>query len=115
MRDWDTDIEYMKSDYIAGKSLQDIGDIYGITRERVRQLFVKYGFEYRRSHIEAGIKWRVNKQEINGYNIDDVYKIYQHGASLSFIAAELNISPMTLWHRFKDNGLALRAVGRHKR
>lgn len=114
MRNWDTDIEYMKSDYIAGKSLEDIGILYGVTRERVRQLFVKYGFEYRRSKVEAAEKLRINIHEVNGYNIDDVYKIYQRGATLAYIANELNVSAMTIWKRFKDNGFKMRPSGVRK-
>ena len=41
-------LDAMKAQYAAGDSLQDIGDRYGITRERVRQLFKRAGVEMRR-------------------------------------------------------------------
>lgn len=57
-------VESMKSFIVSGKSLQEVGDIFGISRERVRQILAKNGFTYRSG--------KDKNEEANYWGYDDV-------------------------------------------
>ncbi len=77
--------------YEQGASLQDIGDEFGITRERVRQLFNNAGLKTR-STMEAGML----KRETGRERVEEILESFYRLKDMRLVALELEIARRTV-------------------
>src|SRR5574343_1056539 len=85
--------------YRANDTLQAIGDDFGISRERVRQIVIQAGETPRRHlrDLSAGIA------------------MYAEGKSMADIADALNCGQQSVAGFLRRNGVAIRPVGRPRK
>lgn len=74
----------------TGKTLQQVGDVYGITRERVRQILVKNG-------IDERFLWAFHNSGLG----EKARELYRNGESAEVMAAELGYSYQSILTGFE--------------
>lgn len=81
---WEDEVPKLKQFAEEGKSLQYVGDIYGVTRERMRQIYKKFG-------ITSGLKVRKKNREAAWYRKrGDKNQDYYSVKRLKFSAKKYN-------------------------
>ncbi len=73
----------MHAVYQDGATLEEVGKRYGITRERVRQLFKKAGLKTRRRQETLELKRRRDP------TVAEMYALYEQGATLKEVGPQL--------------------------
>lgn len=85
--------------YLSGYTLAEVGEHYGITRERVRQIVARRSDE---RHYGARKRMLMNEK------VRSAYEAMQNGSTMEVEAEKLGLAPKTLYSRFLDLGLTLR-------
>jgi hypothetical protein len=85
--------------YLEGYTLQEVGQHYGISRERVRQIIVK-----RSSDRHYGARKRMLMNE----RVRKAYEAMQNGSTMEAEAEKLGLMPKSLYSRFLAQGMTLR-------
>jgi DNA-binding CsgD family transcriptional regulator len=90
----DNDIQAMMTLYRGGYTLERIGEVFGITRERVRQLLVRDMADYKDTKHRNFAAWvDRQKRQFTPAEVEYAQKLYDEGASQSEIAKALRASP----------------------
>ena len=92
--------------YEVGATLEEIGADYGITRERVRQLFNK-----------AGLPTRSPQETLELHRtpappVADMHALYEQGATLEEVGKQFGLSASHIGELFKRAGLKTRGPGK---
>jgi hypothetical protein len=88
-----------KNEYLELGSYQKVGDKYGITRERVRQI-INQGEELSLYKKVASIKVNKQKEDIERMDLKSLEKLYLDLGSIKAVSKKINISEHYIRHRF---------------
>jgi hypothetical protein len=73
---WKDEISNLQQMAFEGKSYQDIGDIYGVTRERIRQIFHRYGLQHSQNIKRK--ERQVRRYKKFGDETQELYRVKKH-------------------------------------
>jgi hypothetical protein len=97
----------MHERYLEGKTLQDVGDEFGVTRERVRQLFVSAGYTTRRRGERLEV--RVSRDDERA---EEVIAAYRDLGDVNEVAGRVGMSVGRVRALLARQGVDLRAYRR---
>jgi AraC-like DNA-binding protein len=89
--------------YKQGASLGDVGDKFGISERFVHRLFKEAGLQVRSRGRLSGVV---------SYPIEEMYALYQRGATLKQVGEKFGLSGNRVSQLFKEAGLEVRSRGR---
>lgn len=87
--------------YTADHSIEEVGAAWGISKQRVHQIFIEFGFERRPR------QWR-RPRIFNRPDVLAIYPRYIAGEKTAILAAEIGVSISTFRNLIKRCGLQLR-------
>ena len=93
----------MHAVYQDGATLEEVGKRYGITRERVRQLFKKAGLKTRSRQETLELKRRRDP------TVAEMYALYEQGATLKEVGPQFGRSAERVGELFEKAGLKRRS------
>jgi hypothetical protein len=77
--------------YECGATLDEVGEDFGLTRERVRQLFRRSGLETRSNAETLGLKREADRQRA-----DEIVEAFRRSRDVGIVAVELEIPKLTI-------------------
>lgn len=86
--------------YLAGRSLEEIGEVLGITGSRVGQRLTKCGFVWRRRGFTSNA--------LRSSDVDEICRRYRDGDSLSVLRREFSVARATIERVLRLRGVELR-------
>lgn len=110
--DW-SNIESLIALYESGKTLQEVGRIYNISHERVRQIFKSIGYKTRRytsteqSRIKLAKSARARRVVLPKKELERLY--WQERLTIKTIAKILNVTLGIVYQNFIRHGIPTRS------
>jgi hypothetical protein len=99
----------MHIEYSNGKSLKEIGAAFAASHERVRQLFIKYGY-WVREHGKT-----LKNKSLAHLPIDTIQKRYEAGERLRDLASEYDCSEASIYNFLNARGVRFRKSRRQSK
>ena len=89
------EVEQLVADYLAGRSVYHLANVYGVHRNTISQILERHGIDRR---------YRL----LQGDKLDEAIKHYQRGASLRTVGQHVGVSLETVRHALLSAGVTLR-------
>lgn len=101
--------------YMAGMSLQEIGDIYDVTRERIRQILVKAGFVIKEGRQQYKLQERVKNKVIADellvqQSCDIIEKLWKRAYRAEHLLCNIKKRRKFLIDGFKETLFAIKSI-----
>lgn len=99
-------IEQMRSMYNAGKTMAQIAELMGVSRQNVQQAFKRYGVKRELTQVRKAPRTKV----VGNVDVAQVIAKYQSGATLAAIAKTLGCDTSTVYYLLKRYGFTRKTV-----
>lgn len=93
-------IEHMRTLYQSGKTMAQIAELMGVSRQNVQQAFKRYGVKRALTEVQKAPR----KKVVGNVDITAVITQYQAGATLASIANTLGCDTSTVYYLLKRYG-----------
>lgn len=87
--------------YCEGHSLLEVAERWGVSKQRVHQIFERYGLKMRQPYQPIRLKCS---------NLDEIYSRYQAGERIDDLAQEYGLSSVHIYHLLRKNAYPLQAL-----
>lgn len=89
------EIQELIKGYEAGTTVYELGERFGIRRQRVAEVLKRHGVKMRR-------------QGLSPTQIDEAVRLYKAGNSLARVGERLGVDPGTVLNRLRERGVRTR-------